>query len=254
MNRSDVRIARARELAREHAASSEILSFYADLMRAQQTLLQRSAPPALGLDFDAVADLVPEFLLWLRRAAPDHLAQAAANLLRDSETDWRRLIDSYWNTPGHDLNTLDDVRLFVIEAVLQPFAEAFASTSDTASAMSQCCPVCNGRPVVSTLRERGHGGRRGLVCGLCLTEFAWLRMQCPACDESRFDALPVYRAETLAGVRVDACETCKTYIKTIDLTENGSAVPVVDDLATISLDLWAQQQGYRKLRPNVLRI
>jgi FdhE protein len=35
------------------------------------------------------------------------------------------------------------------------------------------------------------------------------------------------------------------------LTKNGLAVPVIDEVATLSLDLWAQQQGYRKLQPNL---
>jgi formate dehydrogenase maturation protein FdhE len=31
-------------------------------------------------------------------------------------------------------------------------------------------------------------------------------------------------------------------------------VPVVDELATIPLNLWAQQHGYVKLQPNLLGI
>ena len=253
MTRSD-RIARARALAREHPASADLLSFYADVVEIQQTLLDRVTPPALGLECEAVSQLAPDFLSWLSRAAPDHLASAASDLLRRADTDWAQLIERYWKTEGHDLDDVDDVRLFVVEAVLQPFAEAFATTSSGASAVGNGCPVCSGRPAVATLRERGHGARRALVCGLCLTEFPSLRVRCPACDESRFDSLPVYRADDFAGVRVDACDTCKTYIKTIDLTENGSAIPIVDDLATVSLDMWAQEQGYRKIRPNLLRI
>jgi formate dehydrogenase maturation protein FdhE len=53
---------------------------------------------------------------------------------------------------------------------------------------------------------------------------------------------------------VEACDTCRYYIKTIDLTKNGRAVPVVDELATIPLNLWAHQHGYVKLRANLLGI
>ena len=44
------------------------------------------------------------------------------------------------------------------------------------------------------------------------------------------------------------------YLKTIDLTKNGLAVPVVDELAAIHLDLWAVDKGYTKLRPNLLAL
>ena len=47
---------------------------------------------------------------------------------------------------------------------------------------------------------------------------------------------------------------CGRYIKTIDLTKNGNAVPVVDELATLPLNLWAVEHGYKKLQPNLLGI
>jgi len=36
------------------------------------------------------------------------------------------------------------------------------------------------------------------------------------------------------------------------LTKMGLAVPVVDELATIPLDLWARKHGYQKLQINLL--
>jgi formate dehydrogenase maturation protein FdhE len=31
-----------------------------------------------------------------------------------------------------------------------------------------------------------------------------------------------------------------------DLSKNGNAVPVTDELATVSLNLWAQEHNYKK--------
>jgi len=47
-------------------------------------------------------------------------------------------------------------------------------------------------------------------------------------------------------------DACHTYVKSIDLTKSGLADPLVDELASIPLDLWAQEHGYAKLRPNLL--
>jgi FdhE protein len=107
---------------------------------------------------------------------------------------------------------------------------------------------------VGVLREEGHGAKRTLVCSLCLTEYDYLRVVCPRCGEQKFDALPVYTAEQVAHVRVDACDSCRTYLKTIDLSKDGLAVPLVDDLASVALDLWARDRGYARLSPNVLMI
>jgi formate dehydrogenase maturation protein FdhE len=41
-------------------------------------------------------------------------------------------------------------------------------------------------------------------------------------------------------------------LRTIDLTKNGRAIPIVDDLAAIPLSLWADEHGYTRLQPNLL--
>jgi formate dehydrogenase maturation protein FdhE len=38
------------------------------------------------------------------------------------------------------------------------------------------------------------------------------------------------------------------------MTTNGRAEPIVDEMAAIPLDLWAHQQGYAKLQPNLLQL
>jgi len=43
-------------------------------------------------------------------------------------------------------------------------------------------------------------------------------------------------------------------LKTIDLTKNGLAVPEVDDLASIPLTLWAEDNGYGVIGGNFLGV
>ena len=54
-----------------------------------------------------------------------------------------------------------------------------------------------------------------------------------------------------AGHRVEACGACGVYMKAIDLTMDGRAVPEVDELASVVLDLWAAENGYTKLQTNL---
>jgi FdhE protein len=75
---------------------------------------------------------------------------------------------------------------------------------------------------------------------------------CPTCGEEAEDKLPVYIAEQFPHLRVETCETCTFYLRTVDLTKDGHAVPVVDDLAAIPLSLWAHEHGYTRLQPNLL--
>jgi FdhE protein len=102
------------------------------------------------------------------------------------------------------------------------------------------------------LRPQGDGAARWLLCSFCLAEWEFRRIVCPACGEENDRSLPVYTASEFDYIRVDCCDTCKTYIKTVDLTKNGLAEPVVDEIAAAALDLWVQQHGYAKLQPNVV--
>lgn len=275
----DERIARARLLAEGSSPASAILAFYADLAQYQQTMaapdrvVSAAGPDPVVSAFrrtetelndravllaavEPALAALPAFLEWLQDHAPLTLAQAAAEGASVPPGDWRRLLRQRLEEGALDE---DGPAAFVVEAVLQPFVEAAAHAQQPVRLKPDAtgeanCPACASLPVAATLREEGHGARRSLVCALCFTEWDYLRIQCPACKENRFDALPVYTADTQANARIDACDSCRTYVKTIDLTKDGLAVPAVDDLATLPLDLWARERGYRRLYPNLLRL
>ena len=113
------------------------------------------------------------------------------------------------------------------------------------------CPFCGQKPVAAVLRPEGDGGKRFLLCSHCLTEWEFRRLLCPDCGEENHQKLPVYTVEEYPHIRIEACDTCRVYLKSIDLTRNGLAVPKVDELASVSLDLWAKEKGYTKLQPNL---
>ena len=92
---------------------------------------------------------------------------------------------------------------------------------------------------------------RTLICALCGYEWQSLRIKCPACGEEDPKKLPVFSAQERLGARVEACETCRGYVKSIDLTLDARQIPEIDDLATLALDLWAAEQGFERLEPGL---
>ncbi len=265
-SRWDERVERARALAAIRPAAAEALTFYAALAEYQKALVPGGRPPGAepprpmidALDLEAVLGAMPGFLVWLPRVAPVRLAESAADLRKLARDQWLHLVHSYLAGDGRDLGGDDHVLRFVLEAVLQPFVEQAAIAEaarrrprPNASGEARC-PFCNALPVVGVLREEGHGAKRTLVCALCLMEREYLRVVCPSCGEQQFEALPVYTADELEYLRIEACDHCHCYLKTIDLTKDGLAVPLVDDIASVSLDLWARDRGYVRLRANVL--
>jgi FdhE protein len=261
--RWDARIARARELAPDHASAREPLTFLVELSAYQRSLflaagadLDDAGAFPDSVDVDRVAAAVPEFVVWLAAHGPAPLARAAA-VIRSDSAEWRALVRERLRI---DRLLVEPAKAFVIDAVLQPFAEAAAAgrprtstAADDRGMLSSRCPVCSGLPVVGVLQEESQGAKRMLVCSRCLSDWNYLRVVCPGCGEEGFDALPVYTTDAFPHIRIEACDACRRYLKTIDLTRNGLAIPVVDDVASLTLDLWAAGQGYRRLHPNLLR-
>jgi FdhE protein len=265
----DARIRRANYLASAHPFAEEVLRFYSRLAEFQKTfcaeiktdagveLSSRTFGPARSssFDFDSMNVLprLTTFLALLAETAPSALAAAAGQISRLDAGSLRSLLTAYWELGGSD-QLIGPFAQFVPRAFLQPITELFASRITAAPALTieHVCPLCGGLAVLGVLRPEGDGGKRRMLCSFCSQEWDFRRIYCPACSEEDEKKLPVYVAEQFPHIRVEACDSCKVYIRTIDLTKDGNAVPLVDDLAAIPLSLWAQERGYTRLHANLL--
>lgn len=276
----DARIRRAEDLAAKHSFASEGLLFYRAVAKTQKQLYARieaargadmRARPqgALRQEFDSslLLPLFPSFLERIAEDAPGPLAQAARDLLAGNASRWQDLLFGFWQdapdaavvsvaAPGDDRFALSPAEELIAWTFLQPYAEYLADHTRQypIHATPSHCPVCGTKPQVGVLRPEGDGAKRSLICALCAHEWEYRRLVCPSCGEENPHKLAVYSAEEFGHVRVEACDSCHGYIKTVDLSKNGLALPVVDELATIPLNLWATEHGYTKLQTNLLGI
>jgi formate dehydrogenase accessory protein FdhE len=267
-SRWDKRINRAKDLEMQYPSASEALCFYERIVSFQKGLYstiesacgQRQEVRARGtlryeLDLFILLPKFPQFLALVESVAPAPLAQSATELIAKGAQHWQGVLLASWKDP--DQQPLPSfVEAALSRLFLQPYAEYLADhTQQTPSTQLQSvCPLCGGRPQAGVLRQEGDGGKRSLICGLCSNEWDFRRMVCPACGEENAEKLLLYVADQFRHVRIEACDSCHHYIKTIDLTKNGNAVPVVDELAAIPLSLWAEENGYSKLQVNLLGI
>jgi len=164
--------------------------------------------------------------------------------------EWLRLGEAALVAGQCILSAADD---FFTRACLQPMAEHLQrQMPKVADQLPHICPVCAGLPQLTVLRPEGEGSSRSLVCSFCLCEWAFRRIICPWCGEEDKEKLPRYSAEECTYVHVEACDTCGRYLKAVDMTINGHAVPLVDEAAFAVLDVWATGRGYTKVRTNLL--
>jgi FdhE protein len=197
---------------------------------------------------EIVAEL-PTAIAAIAPAATPPLGDAADTLSRMGLSELAACVETWLD----DLALVEARLGFWIQAaagpVLERAAQAAAAAEDWNGA---ACPVCGGPAHVSVIAEESGefmaGSPRELVCGRCATSWRFSRAKCTVCGEDDSSALSSYFAEPRRVARVDTCSTCRAYIKTFDLRQDGGrdVVPLVDDVATLTLDVWAREQGYSR--------
>jgi formate dehydrogenase accessory protein FdhE len=279
----DRRIRRATELTSTYPFGAEGLRFYTRVATFQKSLyaeiqkalkdspkISADRPLRDELDFFLLLPHFSPFLSLIQQIAPAPLAQAAVGLAQKGPAGWQHAIEDFWHRDPEVLSDMDDTEevrdddslntassdRLLAWIFLQPYAEYLAAhrESTIVDGTPSTCPLCGGKPIVGVLRSEGDGAKKSLICMLCANEWTFRRIYCPACGEEREPQMAFYSAPEIAHVRVDVCDTCHTYLKNVDLTKTGLAVPIVDELATIPLDLWAVEHGYKKLQINILGI
>jgi FdhE protein len=272
----DARIDRAKYLAKQYPFAGEILNFYQQLAGFQKAiysdLLRSSESPSgtahddlrgLALNHSLLMKHFPQILSFLEREAPSPIAEGARRLAVGKLANWAAALNEFWKVGGQRPASAEEiqdesaetVKEFILRAFLQPYVEFLTESMPPPpiDGRPPNCPRCDSAPLLGVLRPEGDGAKRCLICSFCFSEWEFRRIFCAGCGEQDEKKLPVYVADQLPHVRIDACDTCKSYLRTIDLTTNGRAIPIVDDLAAIPLSLWAEERGYTRLEPNLLR-
>jgi formate dehydrogenase accessory protein FdhE len=263
----DARIRRAERLSAQHSFASEFLNFYKHIAAFQKSLrvtiasssgAKSTNAPAVELraplDFTSLLPHFRGYLSTIEQHAPAALAKAAHQMSLLPSDSWIASLEAYWQHAGKYDQQVGAFAQFLARAFLQPYAEFRAAPLPRAPLVItvRVCPLCGSRPLMGVLRVEGDSGKRFLLCSFCSQEWEFRRIHCPTCGEQAEGKLPVYVAEQLPHIRVEACDTCKFFLTTVDLTKDGHAIPLVDDLAAIPLTLWAQEHGYSRLQPNLL--
>ncbi len=258
-DRWQARVDRACELQERHAPAAEILRFYelvlgfqGEVAGSSSSVLAPQSPLREQVDLQAAVASLPELLSLTIRSGPPLLAAKAEALRKSTEAEWRGLLRAVIFEPE---SPLDETSRFLARACIQPIAEKLQlqiRAHENYSAST--CPACGAAPQASVLRPESEGAARWLLCSFCLREWLYRRLVCPACGEEDKDKLPHYAAEGSGAVRVEACDACHQYLKAIDLSIDGRAVPLVDEVAWSALDLWAAEHGYTKIASNLMGI
>jgi FdhE protein len=201
-----------------------------------------------------------ETLCQAGRDANPHLAAEIMKIkeaIHDKRMDLKKLLTGGSKEQRIDEKTKDlgldkNVFLFLIQTSIMPSIEAgveqLRRELDPETWLKGYCPLCGSLPTLSLLKE--EAGKRYLLCSYCGYQWRMDRISCPFCKNKDQESLHYFFGEGEETYRIDLCDRCHQYIKTIDTRSLQKSDPVLEDLATLHLDLLASRKGYQRPTPN----
>ena len=253
---------RAAELAERYPHAAEMLRLYQALTIVQEAAYQKFPSPLVGEGQGGGSSDIAAFAF--RHVLPaiiDATVEAGPRALRDG------VIDLYATADVEDVirrwlnqEPLSPFETYLARASASPLLEALTPHPDPppqgGREIPHRCPTCGGSPQLSYFAVSGEAlvsGPRYLVCSRCATNWIFSRMTCAGCGETTGTKLPIFQEhERFPHARVDGCRSCRRYLLTFDLRRDTRAVPMVDEIAAVPLDLYAIDRGFTKITPNLL--
>jgi formate dehydrogenase maturation protein FdhE len=267
----DVRLARAEQLLTAGGSATAPLTALVTVLHHQyrrasagevgtavEDIVTRSAERAAASHYPRLATggsqaaVDVELALAIREvgaALPVALRTAGDELLSISSDERAARISSWLDDPS----LIAPPAGFWLQVASAPLLESAAARLGPPSPGAwhgSSCPICGAPAQASVIAEESGeflgGSPRSLVCARCASWWSFPRAICALCGQDDPRSISGFLVPTDRVARVDCCESCHGYVKTFDLRQVGGAdiVPLVDDVATLHLDLWAQDRGF----------
>jgi FdhE protein len=221
------------------------------LAEAAPAIAPESLEELLGPLMERLAAAGPDDALALGRfaAAWDAGTIGPASLFATSGKDGAPALQDEAGLPAH-------LAGFLAHAGLRPALETFFSRVRTLPEGSWdrgFCPWCGGLPSYGDLLE---DGRRRLSCHLCGAAWTAARLRCPFCQAWQSgDMVRLVAEGAEEGYFVEACLSCRGYLKGVDRRERWNAAsPLVEDWASPHLDYYAAREGYWRGTPSLAQL
>jgi FdhE protein len=271
---------RVAAMVKERPSHKEVLGFFGDVVAEQYTVRSKvkTAPievdeedfkkkttegfplvekRALTLDIPSATRLFKRLCkVMSRNKKSSNDIERITHALKNKELDLLELfkrIDSekgeYVSELSKKLGVKEDVLLFLSRNSIMPIYEAYAKELsnyvDQERWWKGYCPICGSEPFMAEMKEEGA---RFLVCSSCGYEWRFSRLKCPFCENGDHEKLRYFYTEKEGKVyRIDVCEKCKRYIKTVDTNElDADVIPLIEDAGSLYLDVLAHQEGYSR--------
>jgi len=187
------------------------------------------------------------------------VAQNINDIIKSPQFDWEKIIrasfdhkievaDAQGLSEGHEAEeNIDLIDLFTEESLrpeLESVAKKYGKIVEKSGWSEGYCPICGKEPKIGEIRDEEEG-KRYLFCHQCGFKWYFHRIKCPFCGNEEQHSLAYFEVEGEERYRVDVCNKCRRYIKTVELPKSSEEPNLdVEDIATLHLDMIACDEGY----------
>jgi len=187
------------------------------------------------------------------------VAQDIMNIVGKPDFNWEKIIRASFERTDEENNALESaadheaesnidlIDLFIEESLrpeLERVATKYAKAIEKAGWSEGYCPVCGKEPKIGEIRK-DEDGKRYLFCHQCGYKWYFERIKCPFCGNEEQHSLAYFEVEGEERYRVDVCNKCRRYIKTVEFPKSAEEPNLdVEDIATLHLDMIAFDEGY----------
>jgi len=274
---------RIQQLKKKRPGYKEILNFYQKVREEQEKikvslklepvhlkkewkeLLTKEGFPLLErkdfpIDIEASINLF-QSLCQIGKDANPHMAEQVKKIeeaIENKRIDRKKLLresveEAKAEQIANELGLDKKICSFFTQESIRPSIEAgiekISNELETETWLKGFCPICGSLPLLNLLKE--EVGKRSLLCSFCGYQWRIERLFCPFCNNKEQESLHYFYAEGEETYRIDLCDKCHQYIKTIDLRKIEEIDSTLEDLATLHLDILAIQKGYKRPIPNL---
>jgi FdhE protein len=241
------------EVLRE-ATDSKWEAFVPELTQSRESKVPLLAGAKLALEMTVVSGWLERLMrIAYRSGAPKMSTLNGAKQARVNTVDLFRFSlcqNGKWLTEaaidlGVDAGAFQAVAALVPVPFLQTCNRRWQQSINE-SWMEGYCPVCGAWPAFAEVRgiERSRYQR----CGRCGGGWQAQCLSCPYCAMTDHEELvSLVPEKNGSNAVIDACKRCLGYVKTFTTLQGSPPTKVmVDDLASVDLDIAALEQGYRR--------
>ncbi len=174
---------------------------------------------------------------------------------------------NFFNDNYDYLTRLKSDEIILFEGFLRPFLESMAicmknkdgqglseyNSNDNLDNFSNTCSFCGSEPSYGFLKSDDETQNYLMLeCSKCGNAWRYYRVQCVFCGEEDPSKLEIFKSDEYGNACLQYCKICKNYFKIIDLRNDQTLIPEIEDILTIPLDIWMHKNMPLEISANTV--